>query len=144
MGNAREEPPYEEFEHPADIGLRVRGSSLRELFENAGRGMAELMLDTARVKPRATREIQVEGDDPEMMLVAWLDEILFAFDADRFAPATVEVESVAEGKVKGRLRGEPFKEWRHDVRNAIKAVTYHNLKIEKSGDEYRVDIIFDV
>jgi len=144
MSDAPEELAYEEFEHSADVGLRVRGRSLRELFQNAGRGMAELMLDTERVKPRATREVQVEGDDVEMLLVAWLSEILFAFDADRFAPATVEVESLSETDVKGLIRGEPFKEWRHEVRNVIKAVTYHNLKIEKSGGEYRVEIIFDV
>ena len=44
MSGVPEHPSYEEFEHPADVGLRVRGRSLRELFENAGRGMAELML----------------------------------------------------------------------------------------------------
>ena len=139
-----DEPGYEEFEHVADVGLRVRGRTLQELFVNAGRGMAELMLNPERVTPRATRKVQVEGDDAEMLLVAWLSEILFAFDADRFSPASVEVESLGEGRVKGRVRGERFREWRHEVRNVIKAVTYQNLKIENSGGEYRVEIIFDV
>ena len=137
-------PQYEEFEHAADIGLRVRGGSIEELFENAGRGMVELMLDPSGVEPQTTIEIAADGDDPEMMLVAWLSEILFAFDADGFAPARVEVESVGKGEVKGRLVGEQFDAHRHEARNDIKAVTYHNLKIERSGDRHHVDIIFDV
>ena len=137
-------PAYEEFEHAADIGLRARGASLVELFENAGRGMVELMLDPSRIRPRETREITVAGQDAETMLVTWLGEILFAFDADRFAPAQVEVESVGHGEAKGRLVGESFVEWRHEVRNPIKGVTYHNLKIEQSGEGYQVDIVFDV
>ncbi len=139
-----QEPPFEEFEHPADIGLRVRGQSLQELFENAARGMIELMLDPARVGQRRTLDIEVEGDDPESMLVAWLGEILYAFDADRFSPARVEVRSVEGGRARGRIWGEEFVDWRHDVRNVIKAVTWHNLKVEKRGGSYEVSIIFDV
>ena len=136
--------PYEEFEHASDIGLRVRGRTMRELFENAGRGMIELMLDPATVAPAGVRPVVATGDDPEMMLVAWLNEILFAFDADRFAPARAEVESVAEGKVCARLWGEAFDGSRHVVRNLMKAVTYHNLKVEQTGGGFQVSVIFDV
>ena len=144
MNKAAEQPPFEEFEHGADIGLRVRGRTIEELFENAGRGMIELMLDPARVEPRAERQIAASGEDAEMMLVAWLSEILYAFDADGFAPAAAAVSSVSEGEVRGVLRGEAFEERRHDVRNVVKAVTYHNLKVEEKGGRYRVDVVFDV
>ena len=138
------ELPYEEFEHPADIGLRVRGSSLAELFRNAARGMIELMLEPGTVTPRDGRPITATGDDAEMMLVGWLEEILFAFDADGFAPCEVEVERFEAGRVSGTLRGEPFDETVHEVRNVIKAVTWHGLKVEKQGDTYRVNVLFDV
>jgi SHS2 domain-containing protein len=140
MANA----PYEEFEHPADIGLRAKGRSLAELFENAGQGMIELMLDPRTVRARQSRPITASGDDTEMMLVAWLEEILFAFDADGFAPREVQIELLAEGQVRGCLRGEAVDERRHELRNAIKAVTWHDLKVQRRGDAYEVRIIFDV
>jgi len=136
--------PYEEFEHPADVGLRVRGSSLADLFRNAARGMMELMLEPGTVAPRDARTITATGDDVEMMLVGWLEEILFAFDADGFAPCEVEVELFEEGRVSGTLRGEPFDETVHEVRNVIKAVTWHGLKVEKQGETWRVNVLFDV
>jgi len=138
------ERPYEELDHGGDIGLRVCGRSLRELFENAASGMIELMLDPAGVAPREAREIEAEGDDAESLLVAWLSEILYAFDAEGFAPARAEVTSLDASRARGRLWGEDFEGSRHEVRNVIKAVTWHNLEVQRSGDDHQVIIVFDV
>jgi len=108
------ERPYEELDHGGDIGLRVCGRSLRELFENAASGMIELMLD------------------------------LYAFDAEGFAPARAEVTSLDASRARGRLWGEDFEGSRHEVRNVIKAVTWHNLEVQRSGDDHQVIIVFDV
>jgi len=139
-----DKPPFEEFEHPADIGLRVRGESLPELFQNAGLGMIQLMLDPATVQAREAKPIGATGDETEALLVAWLNEVLFAFDAEGFAPCRVEVESFVPGEVRGRLLGEPLDEARHQFRNAIKAVTWHKLNVVKRAGMYQVEIIFDV
>ena len=135
---------YEQFDHPSDIGLRARGRSLEELFGNAALGMIELMLDPAGVEEREARQVEVKGDDAEGLLVAWLSEILYAFDAERFAAARAEVVSVGDGRVRGRLGGERFSEARHELRKAIKAVTWHNLKIKKTPTGYEVSIVLDV
>ena len=136
--------PYEPFDHPSDIGLRARGESLEELFENAAQGMIELMVNPAHVEDRGARPIEAEGDDTEGLLVAWLSEILYAFDAERFAPACAEVLSLGDGSVRGRLRGEELSSARHEFRSMIKAVTWHNLKVEKTPAGYQVSIVFDV
>jgi len=137
-------PGYEELDHPADVGLRVRGTSRRELFENAARGMIELMVAPETVSSACLREIEAGGEDSEALLVGWLEDILFAFDAERFAPAFAEVSKLEGTRVAGRLWGEEFDEDRHEVRNLIKAVTWHNLQIERSERGYEVTIIFDV
>jgi len=136
--------PYEEFEHTADLGLRARGGTWEELLANAGSGMIDLMLDPHSVRARDERTVEAEADDAEGLLVAWLGEILFALDAERFAPAAVEVDAADEGRVQGRLRGEALDESRHQVRNVIKAVTWHDLKVAKTDDGYEVTVIFDV
>jgi len=137
-------PLWEEFEHGSDVGLRVRGRSLPELFDNAARGMIELMLEPGGVRPRQQRRIEARADDVEGLLVGWLGEVVFAFDADGFSPARARVERLEAGMVEGTLCGEPFDHERHVVRNAIKAVTWHNLKVERQGELYCVSIVFDV
>jgi len=140
----RIEGGWEFFEHTADIGLRARGADLRELFENAGNGLIELMFGRDAIRPRRSLQISTGGDDDEQLLVGWLEEILFAFEGDRFAPARVEVEQVADGAARGRLWGEDFYEGKHRVHNLVKAVTYHNLTIRHKGEMYEVDLILDL
>ena len=138
------QPPYEEIDHPADIALRVRGGSLAELLANAGRGMAQLIVNPATVNARESRGIEARGEDEESLLVAWLQEIVFAFDADRFAPRDVTLDSLEGLRARGTIVGEPLDTKRHDVRNVIKAVTWHDLEIKRTGGTCEVVIIFDV
>ena len=134
----------ETFEHTADIGLRVWAAQMPELFLQAGRGLIELMLDPSRVEGRQVRLISAQGEEPEDMLVAWLEEILFAFEVERFAPASVGIERFESGRISGRLLGEELDEEKHAIRHLIKAVTYHNLAIERTDEGWQVSIIFDV
>ena len=122
----------------------MRGGSLAELLANAGRGMAQLMVDPATVNARESRGIEARGDDEESLLVAWLQEILFAFDADRFAPRDVTLDSLDGLRARGTIAGEPLNTARHEVRNLIKAVTWHDLEIKKTAGTYEVVIVFDV
>ncbi|MFW6188961.1 MAG: archease [Planctomycetota bacterium] len=135
---------YEEIEHTADIGLRVWAEDLPGVFERAAEGFIGLLLDPETVEPERTVQISADGADAEELLVGWLEDILFAFDARRFAPAGAEVTSFSETEMTGRLAGQGFDPDRHETRNAIKAVTYHDLKIEKSDRGYEVRIFFDV
>jgi SHS2 domain-containing protein len=135
---------YEFFEHTADVGVRAWGGSLTELFEQAAAGFINAMFDPCTIRRRRVRQVTAAGQSPEELLVAWLEEILFAFDAERFAPAAASVASIEGGEVRGELWGEDFDPSRHRVRQAVKAVTYSDLRIEKRGDLYEVRIVFDV
>jgi SHS2 domain-containing protein len=144
MAQNAAESGYETFEHTADVGIAVHAPDLEELFRQAAEGMIQLMLATNGVRERRSHPIRAEGEQTDELLVAWLEEVLFAFEADGFAPATVRVTRLENGVVEGELSGEPYDADRHEVRQAIKAVTYHALKIEEAGEGCRVRIVFDV
>ena len=135
---------FELFEHTADVGLRVWGPTLRDIFEQAAIGFISVLGDPATVRVRQRHRLTAEGEEPEELLVAWLEEILYCFDAEGFMPGAVAAGSLADGRVCGVLSGEPFDAGRHEVRNAVKAVTYHDLRIVRTADGYEVRIIFDV
>jgi SHS2 domain-containing protein len=138
------EPPWEELDHPADVRLRIRGGNLKELMENAARGMIEVFLNPKSVCHHETFRVEAEGPDPESLLVNWLQEILFTFDAERFAPCAVRVTALTEDRIAGELGGEEFDPDRHETRTEIKAVTWHDLEIRDAEAGLEVTVVFDV
>ena len=60
---------FEYFDVTADIGVKVWGNSINELFENAAIAVTSLMIDPARLKRNITKEIFVEGNDIPSLLI---------------------------------------------------------------------------
>jgi SHS2 domain-containing protein len=46
--------------------------------------------------------------------------------------------------MRASVSGEEFDPERHEGRLLIKAATYHRLKIERKGDRWETEIIFDI
>lgn len=136
--------PYEVFNHTADIGLRARGKTLKEAFENAARGMFSLIISPEEVKRAKEKVVQVKADDRESLLVEWLNELLYLFETEEIVFADFEInEWDSKQWLKATAYGEKIDLKRHQVEAQIKACTYHMLKIE--GNEFwGIQIIFDV
>ena len=135
---------WREIEHTADTGLEVEGGTMEELFRNAADGMIALMLEPGGVDPRVRRGIAAEGPDAESLLVGWLEEILYLFDAENVAPRRTADLRIEKDRVAGEIEGERFDTARHNTVYGIKAVTWHELKIKEENGIFRVRIIFDV
>jgi SHS2 domain-containing protein len=135
---------YESLDHTADLALRVWASGTRELIEQAAAGFIGLMVDPDTVEPEQEIAISATGVGPEELLVGWLNEILVAFDGQGIAPNRARVDFVSESEVRGRLYGQDFDPLHNDVRNAIKAVTFHDLAVKRMGDLLEVTVVFDV
>jgi SHS2 domain-containing protein len=135
---------YQTFEHTADLGLIVRGRDMMDLFAQAAAGMLELMFDTAAVRPERHQELLARGEEPEELLVGWLEEVLYAFEVEGFAAARARVLSLDAGALSGELVGEPFDPARHELRAHLKGVTWHGLAIRRTADCLEVRIVFDV
>ena len=135
---------YEQFEHTADIGIRVFGKDLKELFENAALGMFDLIADLGGIKTSIEETVEADGDTSEDLLVAWLDELLYRFYTKEIIFAKFRIEEMSGNALKAKVFGRPVSVNRNRLKTEIKAVTYSDLKINKDGGGYRVEIIFDV
>lgn len=142
MATDPEAGPYEILEHTADIGIRARGSSLEELFENAAWGMAEILEARAQGGDGQAMAVRVEGSDREALLVAWLDEVMFRLEHSGARLANLDVRAVREGVVDADLilveDGSP------SDGTELKAVTYHQLAIRQTDGGYEATVYFDV
>ena len=88
--------------------------------------------------------IVLEGGSYEELLVGWLNEFIYIFETRHLLPCEFEVYHLEEGKLVAKVWLTPYKEEEHEILNNIKAVTYHQLRIEKGQEGFQVHVIFDV
>ncbi len=136
--------PYRYVDHTADAAMIASGPSLAEAFASAGEGLAAFLCDPATVKPRVTMDIAVSAPELESLLVEWLSEINYRFEVDRFAFRRFEVRAIGDTVMTATGYGEPLDLSRHRVGEQVKAVTYHQLEIDRRKDGVSVRVVFDV
>jgi SHS2 domain-containing protein len=135
---------YEVFEHTADVGIRIRATDLKGLFEEAARGLfAILVANPDAVEPVREMSFRLEGERQDDLLFDWLAELLFVFDARRLVFSTFQVE-LCPGGLTATARGEPIELARHELNGEVKAITYHGLKLQRDGEGWLAEVIVDL
>lgn len=137
-------PGYRLLEHPADLGLEARGVSLPEAFEQAARGLTSVLVELEGVEAIQERALELTAPDTESLLVRFLSEILFLYDAKGFLTARVEIGEFADTRLMAVARGEAIRPEKHRVRTDVKAITYHQLSIKQVGDEWIAVVYLDI
>jgi len=132
------------LEHPADIGFEAFGSTREEVFANAARALFHLILDLDSVEPRTEVAVQVEGSDPASLLVNWLSELLYLNDAEGWLFSEFEVERLDDRSLAARARGEKFDRTRHRAKLQVKAITYHQLELERTAEGWHARVYVDI
>ena len=135
---------YELIDHTADIGIKVRGKSVGELFENAAYAMFDLIADLNRVKKREVLEVEIKGEKMDELLADWLRELLYKFNGERHLLKDFKIEEIDQKSLKARVRGEKLDLSRHSLKMEIKAVTYYGLEIKRTSEGWQAQVIFDV
>jgi SHS2 domain-containing protein len=130
---------FEEISHTADWSVRVWAENLPSLFVESARAMNSLSGVVLQERPRAERTFEMEEPDVESLLVAFLSELVYYQEQENLAFDVLEVK-VESGKLEVIMEGAQIE----SVDKAIKAVTYHNLKIQKTGADLETTIVFDV
>ncbi len=133
---------FKVLDHTADFGIRVWADTKSGLFEEAARALfTEMLRDINAIEPKQVVEFELEGETDEDLMVAWLSELLFYLDVDGLAFSKFEVK-LDDGKLKARAWGDKV-ELSKELRKGVKAVTYHEMKIENVDGKWQTDIIFD-
>ena len=135
---------FETFEHTADIGLRIRAESLDELFAEAGRAFFSLIVaNPAAIRPIQQVEFELAGSQRDDLLFDWLAELLYCFATRRLLLAEFDV-CVRDDGLSARARGEPLDRQRHELDLEVKAITYHELKVQQAADAWLAEVIVDI
>jgi SHS2 domain-containing protein len=135
---------HELFEHTADLGLRATAPNLPSLFAEMAACLVSAMLeDPMSVRPAQDVQIVLAGEDREFLLFDWLKELLLRFETDHVLFAAFDVK-VTDTGLTATARGEPYDPARHVLAHEVKAITYHELKVEKTADGWLAEVIVDI
>jgi SHS2 domain-containing protein len=143
-GDNKSPPPYEVLEHTADVGLRVYGKTLPELFANAGMGLMALAIEPAEIREREPLSLSVTGSDAEQLLVNWLSEILYHMDAEGWTFSRFTIQNCSPIAIAGEGWGERREPGSGTRAVAVKAVTYHQLAIRETTEGWEATVYFDI
>jgi len=135
---------FETIEHTADTGIRAYGATIKEAFENAAKGMFNILAGLSTIEERQEFPVEVEGEDRETLLVEWLNELLYLYDSHNVLLKRFKISDFEETHLRGTAWGEKIDPHKHDLKLDIKAVTYHMLKVEETGGKWMAQVIFDV
>jgi SHS2 domain-containing protein len=139
------DPSFELLEHPADIGFRVRGATREELFASAAFALLSVCGEPAAAQPLLEYPLAVESGDLQALMVDWLSEVLYYYDARRVAFRRFRVARVSDTQVQAVGLGEPRDPERHRDLLIVKAVTYHQLRVEReAGGGWVAEVYVDI
>lgn len=139
--------PYSFLDHTGDVAVRVRAASLGALFADAARALTATLVETGGVRPTMRRDVSLEAASADLLLVDWLNELVYRFDVERFVAARADVRVTETGggwRLDAAVLGEPLDEMRHRVRVPVKGVTYHQLTIAEVGGALETTVVFDI
>ena len=136
--------PYECIDHTADLAIVVRAADLKHLFAEAGMALFDLLVRIHGERTSRSTVCTVDGVDPEDLMVNWLRELLYLYNGEEKAVSSIEIIDLAPTRVEARLTWIPMEFERDEVLMEIKAVTYHQIRVEKTGRGYEAQVVFDV
>jgi len=138
------DPEYTLLDHTADLRVAFRGNDLKALFENAARALIDLLLRGASSERPSPVQISVSGEDLPDLMVRWLGEILYLLEGEGRVVTSLKIHRLVSTTLDATLGTIPFDPLVHEIQNAIKAVTFHQIEVAERGDHWEAKVVFDV
>ena len=137
------EKEFEIVNHTADVGIIAYGADMNGAFANAAKALFSLITELDDVEEVVHRDIELTAPDQESLLVEWLNELIYLFDAENMLFKRFDITQLSQTHLKARSYGHEVDSSKHKLKMGVKAATYHMLRVDK-GDGYKVQVLFDI
>jgi len=130
---AMQQRSWEHVEHDADIGLRAEAATREGLFEAMAEALTAIVTEPAKVRQNETITIRCEAPDDALLLVDWLNALIFemATRGMLFGGWWVELDGQ---KLTGLVKGERVDRQRHQPVVEVKGATYTSLSVAQDSE----------
>ena len=137
------EKEFEIINHTADVGIIAYGADMKEIFANAAKALFSLITELDDIEEVVHRDIELTAPDQESLLVGWLNELIYLFDAEQIIFKRFDITQLSQTHLKARSYGHKVASAKHKLKTGVKAATYHMLKIDKSNGG-KAQVLFDI
>ena len=135
---------WEHFSHGADIGVRGFGESVEQAFEQAALALSAVVADISTIAPSESVEVHCDAPDLELLLMSWLNAIIYEMAARRMVFSEFRVV-ISELSLTAGLAGEKVDPERHQVAVEAKGATVTALRVGRDPDgQWLAQCVVDV
>ena len=135
---------WEHFAHEADIGVRGIGATKEEAFEQAAVALTAVILDPQELTGEEVVEVTCEAPDDELLLVDWLNALVYQMATRRLLFGRFEVH-IDGHRLHARAWGEPIEVARHQPAVEVKGATLTCLRVgQEVGGAWVAQCVVDV
>ncbi len=129
----RQSGRWEHFAHEADVGVRGIGADVPTAFEQAALALTAVVTDPAAVQPAQRREFECEAPDQELLLVDWLNALIYSMDTDFLLFSKFDV-AISGTRLHASAWGENLDVARHRPAVELKGATFTELAVRQQAD----------
>lgn len=126
------------------MGVYIYGESVEELFKNAAAAFSGIISGRSRLKNEIEREMSLQSASLETLLFLWLSEFLYLYDSSSILPSKVEEMKISKNKGLSLEAKVSFGVFSKTPNVYIKAITMHQIKVEKRGKKLRARVVLDL
>jgi len=140
--------PYKFIEHTADIAVEVEEDSLEKLFASACNAWRDAAFINKKPDSTGSKKFIFTSGSLEELLVELLSELNFQLYAKKWI--YISVKNILLEKFNSNYHlaaevfGQPLEQSSVELKEEIKAVTFHQMNIEKNGENFFTRIVFDI
>ena len=130
----------------ADVAFEATGKTLEEVFEAAGTATTEVMVDRKQVELKVKRSIELDEKDAERLLYSFLENLIFIKDVEGllFGKMQLTIHKNQTYHLSAELVGDRIDSSKQELRNDVKAVTYHMFELKQNKDGWITRVVLDI
>ena len=121
---------WEHFPHQADVGIRGLGSTREQAFEQAAVALTAVITNPEKVEPEQKVQISCSGIDSELLLVDWLNGLLYEMATRKMLFSRFEVR-IEHNSLNAAAWGQKMDVSKHCPVVEVKAATYTALSVRQ-------------
>lgn len=135
---------WELFAHEADVGVRGFGDTLADAFAQAAMALTSVITDNTDIAPRTLVTIECENPDQELLLVDWLNALVYEIATRNMLFSRFQV-TISGARLQAKIWGESINIEKHQPAVEVKGATYTCLDVTQQSDgQWVVQTVIDV
>ena len=135
---------YRITKHQTELAVRISGNSQADLFTNSAFALFDVMTDPATIEVKERIPLEIEGSDRDDLMVNWMRELLYLYQGSGYLLKEFKISQVKDTVVKAEVCGEKIDPDRHEIKQEIAAVASHKSRMEKTGNQWIAQVIFEL